>query len=1051
MGSIKIIKASAGSGKTYRLTLEYIRMLIISPESYRNILAVTFTNKATSEMKERILRELNALSNYKPGDKNLFYEQFVSDEGIDSSKIVLNAQKALRYILHDYTFFSVFTIDKFFQKILRSFVRELGLEGGYNIKFDNEYTTLMAIDRVIDSSKYDSKLQLIIESIIDDNLSNNRSANVKESLRRLTGSINNQSSNTMNDDLEPLFQAVEREYNKEVIKIKEQAIKVTETIKGLESDQLPGKSRSFVSDLKKIKSGVITYGKNTEKTANGEGKWGSSVKPRQGQIVRELSKLIEMIDSSQLLRNTCSAVLKNYRSFLLLEKINEEIANITKESGSLMISKSMNILSKLISENEVPFIYEKAGNYYSRFMIDEFQDTSTDQWKNFVPLINEALAYGSGDNVTLLGDVKQSIYGWRGGNWRLLQGDLYSDISNNQSIAPPDTLTTNWRSQPNIIGFNNCFMAKFIAKLNNFLNEQIEGSDEVRELLGNQFIERNRDVLKKAYDDLHQDVSPKAIEGRGYVNVSYCDYDSQNHMKQMINAIESAQDRGYSASDIAILVRSNKEATQVANYITEYSSNGGGDNNKYCYDFMSQQALKLSYSREVNLIISAMRVSQISNLQDGDIETLRFNSLYHGSFSGELSLEDKTFLDSLKYLSLLESFEAIISHLEIDKKESCLPYIQALHEKMINFSADNSVDVVHFLEWWENEGSSAVIYIPQNGSSMFIATVHLSKGLEFKVVILPFARQKLGPKSGSAIWVNSSVKPFDMLGDVVVGNSSSLAQSYFAESYYDLLLNTHIESANTLYVALTRSCEELYLMLSSVKKPEIYDMVIEDLYRENIISLVEKNNQSLPDFSDKSYQMGVRGVVTDGDDENSFNTIYLGDYKSINYKDRLKIRVSTRRYYLENGDGILSPRHYGVIMHKLFERINSSEQVSDALNEMEREGVISAEDKQSAKEAIERAFENPIISDWFDSRWRVRAENDILLPVSSEGGLVTYRPDRVLTHGDEAVVIDYKFGLKSNKHLKQVENYKSLLSQMGYKDVKGYVWYVLENDVTMLQ
>lgn len=1047
MGQLQIIKASAGSGKTYRLTLEYVRNLIISPESYRTILAVTFTNKATSEMKMRILKELNALKNLKYGESNQFYEELLRDDRIGQEQIVRGAAKALGYILHDYSRFSVLTIDKFFQKIIRSFVKELGLEGGYSIKFDNDYIIEMAIDRIVDKSKYDAQLWSSIEEMIGDNISKNRSPDIKHTLKTLAKKISSENFDPTRfdsaDELRGYFVAIEGLYDLSISELTQKARSVAQMVTdyNLSVEQLPGKSRGFFSDLRKmIKGTSYKYGKTTAQTASGEKSWdksiGSSVRE---SIVMELSELISMVDDSEMFRNSCSVVLKNYRSFLLLNNISDEINEISRENGSLLLSRSMKILSTLTHENDAPFIYEKIGTTFHTYMIDEFQDTSTMQWQNFTPLINDAMSVNdeADISVTLLGDVKQSIYGWRGGNWRLLGGDLLHDISNRSLIAKPMLLTTNWRSEPVIIDFNNRLMRKFVNGVNETLNVALNSAREDG-YINAKYFDENVDIILHGYEDLEQSPSPKASADRGYVSVDMCEFAEDENLALMIETIEQVQQRGFSAGDIAILIRTKDEAARVADYIINYKGANPLKAEQFCYDFVSEEALKLSSSKVVRFVVNCMRASVLSSL-DHSAEVVMHNSLLYDNFTSEIKGRDREFLEVLKHCSLPDAFEKIVKNYGLEDDVKSISYLQALHQKITTFASENTPEISQFIEWWDSEGARSAIYMPQSRDSMFLATIHASKGLEFEVVVLPFAEQRLTPIVNSLYWADSEVEPFDKIGNTLISYNENVSKSAYARSYYDNLILSYIENTNILYVALTRSCEELYIMLPNESK---YGE-----YLHGAIGMLEA--EGVVEKTERGYKKGEKRVKESVESRLS-HSIYIDEYKSVDFAERLKIKPSTERFYMGGDAGYLSPRHYGVIMHKLFEKISSADDIEGALAEMEKEGEISKEDRITTEKAIESAFENPIIRGWFDSRWEVKAENDILLPTvrGKDGSYVTCRPDRVLIDGDRAVVIDYKFGLKQASHVKQVRNYIGLLEQMGYREVTGYVWYVLHNDIT---
>ncbi len=1059
MGQFQIIKASAGSGKTYRLTLEYIRNLVINPLSYKTILAVTFTNKATSEMKERILKELSLLASLTPATchKNSFYNEFAADERIDSSSIISSSARALSYILHDYSRFSVSTIDKFFQKIIRSFVKEMGLDGGYNIKFDNDYVVELAIDRVIDSAKYDEQLWSHLQSLISESIDDNKSSNLKRQLLTLSNKIQDERFDAQRflakEEMMSYFEAIDSISKVTKLSLREQAAQVVDIVSNynLSQEDLPGKSRGFHSDVVKIKNGSkYECTPTSRKVGMGDAKWAKSIDANiQNEIVEALQGLISAIDSSRELLVTCDIVLKEHKLFMLLGDISNQIIEIGRETNSLLMSSSMKILSTLTSDNDAPFIYEKIGTTYHTYMIDEFQDTSTGQWLNFAPLLNDALSSGNEDDtsVTLLGDVKQSIYGWRGGNWRLLDGELVKDIDNSELIKPSDSLITNWRSKSNIIEFNNNIIAQFIANVNDTLNEQLtKGVD--KEVVSKGFYDENFNIIDRAYKDLRQEIRAGAEMNEGYIEADIADFGEQQNLKAMMLHIEDAQQRGHKPGDIAILIHTKKEASQVADYILRYKEENPAKAASFCYDFVSAEALKLISNDSVLFIINLLRASCKKD-NKRSVEGVMCNVALGEGYSSVMSSEQSKFLDSIRYSSLLDSFESIISNYKLDKHSESMAYIQALHQVIITYCNDNTPDTRHFLEWWDGDGCKAVIYMPESRDSMLIVTIHKSKGLEFPVVILPFCYWKLPPRP-ELFWAQSGVAPFDKLGSVLIGYSSKVGDSCYAEPYYEHMILSYIERSNMLYVALTRSCEELYIILydDNIKKSDdnILPSILRGANDSGFMKFVERSEEFALDRFIKGAKVAKLSSGSGKVGQSSASTIYLDSYDSYDYSEQLKIKPSTERYYISHEEGYLSPRHYGVIMHKLFERIASTSDIEPVLDEMLLDGIISIADKQTTLTAINLSLQNPIIKEWFEPFWSVKAENDIIIP-STDGRFVSCRPDRVLIFGDRAVVIDYKFGISTGGHLKQIGGYVGVLLAMGYVNVEGYVWYVLENKV----
>ena len=427
----KILSASAGSGKTYQLAYKYvydtIRNYEEKPYLYRAILAVTFTNKATEEMKSRILREIDTLASHP--ERSNYMPLLLQDPALNKALVVNRARAVRSKILHDYSHFTVLTIDKFFQRILRAFIKELGIDLNYNIEIETASLLAKSADALIDDISRDETLKRWITGFAEENMDENRMWNIRGDILSLGKELFDESAKRaiMNavpkDRLMEMLRAAGKRLaaaDAEMKSLAAQAVAQLDAA-GVERGDV-GKYVGFMIDyLRSTAAGVIaapakSVRNKAEQDAPLKGR-DAVVEPVRGIVAR----IVAIYDSTSRLRETVSLMRKTYRSYALLGDIYAKIGEQCREQGVMLLSETKYILSRFIADNDAPFIYEKTGNRYERFMIDEFQDTSFMEWCNFLPLLRNAMSQSEDTSVLIVGDVKQSIYRWRGGDWRILQ------------------------------------------------------------------------------------------------------------------------------------------------------------------------------------------------------------------------------------------------------------------------------------------------------------------------------------------------------------------------------------------------------------------------------------------------------------------------------------------------------------------------------------------------------------------------------------------------------------------------------------------------------
>lgn len=1067
---MQILKASAGSGKTYALAYEYIKCVINKPEKYSSILAVTFTNKATEEMKRRILNELNSLKTPLTPKQHPYLKRLTEELGLDTETIAHRASRTLNLILHDYSRFSVMTIDKFFQKILRAFVRELGIESDYTVDFNQNYLLDIAIDNLTDSSTDNESIKRNLDAFIDKRIENSKNYDLKRELSRFATNIFSDSFEE--SSIERTREIFEEFYTRvteindglreEIISTAREAQKIINEA-GLSEQDFPRKTQGLARYINQTASGNISgYNSYVESAYKDISlKWGKSESIKH-KIHPLLSKICSICDTNNRFFTSYDICAKNYHIFLLLSDINREMEEVCRTKNIILLSLTTRLLSGLIAENDAPFIYEKCGNSYDTFMIDEFQDTSVKQWKNFAPLINNALAQCETIDkcVTIVGDVKQSIYRWRGGDWKLLQGDLTDDLLQPERTEYL-TLDTNWRSKRTVVAFNNAMMRNVVDSANEELNETLtscrtSGAIDLNEETA------LRDTLLNAYSKMEQKYAPKNSGYEGYVEVNVCDFKEDENLQRMIYIIKNLQDRGCKASSIAVITRTNSEAASVVEYLLSYKSNE--ESKGYCFDAISNQALYLVNSDAVRFVITCFKYA-VATYNDDSLIRAEYNYISQRALSAELPEQERELINSLREMSLSEAFEQLLSFYNIANNESSVAYLQALYEQILNFSSQNISDIPLFLDWWKKEGEKQSITLPDGQNAINVITIHSSKGLEYDVVIIPYLDWSKDTKPSTPVWAHDSMTPFSAANNTILSYSDKLAESHFAYTYSTEKVMGYVDNINTLYVALTRAESELYIMIpETIKKKSIAEQISGALKSAPDGKTYIYSSSKSGDLLDTSVEGYIKEWQTinginrisyifgepthfETEDNTPLNSQIIDKLLSEDYhkNGRVQLRYSTDRYTLDaDGEEKLTPRSYGILMHRLFERIETIEGIDTVIDKMNFDGELNDKECHELKILITESFKNSDIRQFFDGEWTVKNEQDILIPTKGNSSSVTHRrPDRVIINQKRIKVLDYKFGTtKNDKNLKQMSEYIKLLMEMGYEDVEGYVWYV---------
>lgn len=1072
---ITVYRASAGSGKTYTLTGEYLQLLFSAPGAFRRILAVTFTNKATDEMKRRIVEELYNLADNRASD---FISLLTDKFKLTESQVRKQARTILIAILHDYSAFNISTIDRFFQQTMRAFTREIGLQGGYGLEMDQDMVLNEAIDSLLGSLEQPENSELLgwLIRFAEEKVENGLTMNLRKDMTQLAKELFKESYKVFEKELQEDIADKKSLHNyKESLLIIIRSVEKQAKDLGQRGLDLLADYALLPSDFKGgSKSSMFLF----QRLAQGEMKlptatfisWADNVEgmftakmPAEAKqtIVSAFEGGLNLCikDVIHLFENltdyyTAKEIVRYYYTLGILSDISSRIHAYRKDKNIMLIADTTELLNKVIDGSDAPFIYEKTGVSIDHYMIDEFQDTSGMQWQNFRPLIKESLA---SDRFNLIvGDVKQSIYRFRSSDWTLLDTQVSKDFRHEG--VKNQVLSENWRSCRCIVEFNNAFFTQASHLLQSLINDGLSKSS--LEESQQDFINKK---IEQAYDKLYQRVPAKFQEQSGHVRAEFFASDDDadwkdKSLERLPMILEQLQDNGYGLKDIAILVRTNNEGARIAETLLNYKVDH--PSTTYKYDIISDDALFIASSSAVRFIVSLLRYMR--NTAD---ETAKQMALYsYTLIMSELHAETNTTLfepitsfprdiyEALMTLSresLYEITEGLLRLFNTKFKDSEQVFIQSFMDMILDFSQKESADLTRFLKWWDEKGSRKTIVTPDGQDAIRILTVHKSKGLGFKAVIIPFGDWRIdhNPLNSVVLWCHPEKSPFNQLHLVPVRYGDALKNTIFAEEYYEEMLRAFIDNLNTLYVAFTRAKETLIVCAPRPKKEENLKGIADLLWNGILAADASETRDGEPlvslndDFDSEQglFEQGIwwHPAVSKNNDEGAEEMV-MNRIHSITPQDRLRLRLQGKGLFFDN-----EQRKHGALMHEVLSKIRVEEDIFSAVRSYVNAGVIDAEEAELLVDKLQALVSFDKVKDWFAGGWTVLNEIDILY-----GNGESNRPDRVMIKGDKVIVVDYKFGVQEEKkYQKQIKNYLRLIQQMGYKEVEAYLWYVELNKV----
>lgn len=1061
---LTVYKASAGSGKTFTLAREYMTLVIANPMAYRTILAVTFTNKATEEMKLRILSQLYGISQGLPESEGYLEQIHKALPYLGKNIIRKNAGVALHLLIHNYNYFRVMTIDTFFQSVLRNLARELDLTANLRIGLNDYQVEQQAVDEMIANLQATDKLLFWILEYIKENIDDDKSWNVIGQIKSFGENIfkdyYKENADALNACLEKegFFKEFSDKMKKMRKEAKEQLQEIAATFfdalaeGGYSADDLNLKKKGIWSYFNKLKNGKFgdddLLNASFHKCYSSPEGWVKKTEVKASapifQYVQDtLYPILQFSEKRRpsLVRiyKSTELTIKHLNQLRLLSSIDKKVRSMNEEANRFLLSDTQTLLHALIQDSDSPFIFEKIGTQLDHVMIDEFQDTSTIQWKNFKVLLEETMSRENAGNL-IVGDVKQSIYRWRSGDWRLLN-NIDKEFDQGKKMLDIQTLDTNYRSDRNIVTFNNAFFVE-AAK---YECEQLSAAqpEEVKQLVN-------------AYADVCQKVPEK--KGKlGFVEIQLLGGEdtAESMMAQTLETVRELDMMGVPINKIAILVRNNRTIQDIAAYFMENSE----------YKMVSDEAFRLDASQAVCTLVTALRMLAKPNDEIAKATIRKFCNTYaedmeHRDVTSELQENRQTLLQ----MPLYELTEKIYSLLCMDKIEDMKKqnaYIFAYYDKLNAFLADNGCDIDAFLSEWDSNIHEKSIQCDALDGIRLI-TIHKSKGLEFDHVIMPFCDWQL--EKANTIWCQPQEEPYNELPLVPVDyNAKQMNQSVYESDYQHEHLQNTVDNLNLLYVAFTRASHSLFVLgkrgtasMRSNMMESILPNVAERLEGSGIpIELDGIGSDSKTDDIDFSF--GELILPQEIAKNNKSANIFMQEERDIEVGNTTnpnlpEFKQSNNSKDFVAGDESEEQQKYyikmGTILHNIFATIHTTDDIPEALQQLELDGVLYDENvsRDKIEDMIKKRISSPKVKEWFSEDWHIINECNILSPTHSNS-IIEHRPDRVIWKEDKTIVIDFKFGKPKEEYHDQVRGYMNLLSEMGYPNVRGYLWYVYPNKV----
>lgn len=1046
----KVINASAGSGKTYALVQNLLTICLKYPsqaDKIRNILALTFTNKAANEMKHRIIDWLKkfSLETYETNNDLINIQEKLKNEGfnIPLKDLHERSKKMLDYVLHHYSTLNIGTIDKFNAKLVRSFAQELGLAQNFNLEINPEPFLIEAVDKMLEDIGEENKISEAFMDFVNYTLDNNDRIDLNKTLYNSAKEyVQDKHYFQLNENKDfdwEVYERTKKNLRKNIKDLKEDSIRIAEEVMSLLKEKdlevgdffsgangLAGFFEKFLNN--KTPKLYLTQEEEDKRDENNCKGCSSKAKHKQSEILEILDYLRD--HRKKIINNHVEAEKKQkILNALLPLKVNKDIqdklAEIEQENDLVLLSKFNIMIHENLREEPTAFIYEKIGTKFSHYFFDEFQDTSLLQWQNFLPLRDHAVSQEH-MSFTLVGDPKQSIYRFRGGDSQLML-DIINKKEKSPVFAQLENLENNYRSAKNIVDFNN--------QLYQFMSQFTE--EEHQEIFGN-------GSQQTAKSDMEGRVRINLIENATKKSVFY-----DEATEKMRDDIESCLANGYRFSDITILCRGNFDIFTFSQLLGNLKVNYKHE--EVYIKTISESGLTL------NLSLTLLALTEFLKWEENP-KNFQFTvkMLYYLKVLGRIEMEDFSNeiieILALKTKSEMEVFIAekyglqlqskdllqlnlynFIEHFlhEFSVKDKETDFLFNYLEMLYGYSQNAGSTLKEFLKYWNEEANAKTIQASENVDAVQIMTIHKSKGLEFPVVLLPM-KNAAGSKKSSYWFGTSSEAQINSVNVNFFDTSLEIYDNEIADFNNENSYQEKIDQFCLQYVATTRAAEQLFFYIEKPNKSanhlEIYDF---------LESKIPRDESGEPASSFDFYEVSADQLKKKSEKKSTeFTTkaIHLTSEKD-KYPNAIKIATPTKNY-----QNRVEKVRMGIFTHEILARINTAKDVEKVLESYLLEGTITNEEKLQINDRIFNIINNENYARYFEENQVVINEKDIM--ISENGTSSIYRPDRLIETEDGIIIIDFKTGDELEKHQLQLDEYQSVLEKLGKKVIESQIVYV---------
>lgn len=1041
MKNFVVYRSSAGSGKTFTLVREFLRLALFDNQkldyNYKRILAVTFTNKAAAEMKERVISALHDISTAEnpPPIGNMLCDELK----ITAKELKRRAAVVLSSLLHHYSDLSIGTIDSFTHRIVKTFAHDLQLPVNFNIETDSKGFYEKVVSTLLAQVGEDEQVSRLLKEYVLLKAEDNASWDPEQQILGFSGLLQKEDAQHFTARLEGFSSDELESFRKQFLdfisyyrqQLREGAQHALQLIAeaGLSDDDFSYKSAGPQSFFKKCMDATVSL----EQTRKGRlmdaltsGRWLAKDSPHQadfeairGQVETKATELLEFVGSHHSYYLLCEALSRQMYPLMLLKKI-EEISREKKAEDKLVfISEFNSRIFDMVNNEPTPFIYERLGERYNHYLLDEFQDTSSLQWQNLLPLLDNALS-GGWFNL-LVGDGKQSIYRWRNANVKQFAAlpAIENTKPNPVTEARADTLKrnfeerlldTNYRSLPAIVEFNNQFFAAMTEKV----------------------LSPERSSIYRGHEQRVK------ADGQGYVSIDTSaiqkdqvdDYTCDQVRAHIAKAISS----GFEYSDICVLVRNNHHGNTIASWLLENNT-----------PVVSSDSLLLKNNTEINTVICYL--NYLANRHDTVSAAAVLSYLYrnatlarddyHRALRSLSSGEDlfsvlatcgiMLHADSLLLNNLFDHCVDIIKALRLNAR--AYHYLRFFLDEVNEFLVLKNSGLTAFLDWWTNRREKASMIIPSGTNAVKVMTIHASKGLEFPVVIIPYCNWPVYRSEES--WVelkHDKVK----LPVAVIPLSRSAADIGFSKEFETENEEQTLDNLNLLYVAFTRAVERLHIIAALSAKNN----------KPGVAGWIKEFAQGAwPGNSGPHYETGQLVSRQNPAREKGSQRLELRPLSFDTLPDTVRIKASWQGDSTESEEA----KRLGINMHRVLAMIDSEADLESAMRKAQLEGLMAVDELPALRERLRNLLHHPQLHAYFSGQLITKREAEL---ITASGQVL--RPDRIVFVGETVVIIDYKTGRADHKrHSQQILSYQDALADLGHKNFKKLLVYL--NDMQVVE